>query len=169
VPRLELLHGFNRGVVPLAAWRSGKRAVFGEGLLNLGNALGSRCFLALLALGMFAGLLHAGLTSSGSRWPCGAPCSFPRCGFRRRRWGRPCRSCCEKQRQACRNRRPKFHRASIMPLNRAYRDKVYRDRRDSAIELLLVFRWYDTWQKYRKGTIGVATAQDLEHYVRSGL
>ena len=41
--------------------------------------------------------------------------------------------------------------------------------RDQAIELLLVFRWYDTGQEHRKGAISVATAQNLEHYVGSGL
>jgi hypothetical protein len=41
--------------------------------------------------------------------------------------------------------------------------------RDQAIELLLVFRWYDTGQEHRKGAVGVATAQNLEHYVGSGL
>src|SRR6266404_284904 len=41
--------------------------------------------------------------------------------------------------------------------------------RDQAIELLLVFRSYDTGQEHRKGAVGIATAQNLEHYVGSGL
>src|ERR1700752_4683110 len=40
---------------------------------------------------------------------------------------------------------------------------------DSAIELLLVFRWYHTRQENGKGAIAIATPQDLEHYVHSGL
>lgn len=41
--------------------------------------------------------------------------------------------------------------------------------RDWTIGLLLVFRRYDTWQEDRKGAVGIATAQYLEHYVVSGL
>src|SRR5258706_16132039 len=41
--------------------------------------------------------------------------------------------------------------------------------RESAIELLLVSRWYDTWQEHRKGAVAIAATQDFEHYVHSGL
>src|SRR6202043_3723522 len=46
---------------------------------------------------------------------------------------------------------------------------LYREDRDSTIELLLVFRWYDTWQEHRKGAVGVPAAQNLEYDVHSGL
>src|SRR6266436_2133850 len=41
--------------------------------------------------------------------------------------------------------------------------------RDSAIELSLVLRWYHAGQEHRHGAIAISAAQDLEHYVRSGL
>jgi hypothetical protein len=41
--------------------------------------------------------------------------------------------------------------------------------RESAIELLLVSRWYDTWQEHRKGAVAIAAAQYFEHYVHSWL
>ena len=46
---------------------------------------------------------------------------------------------------------------------------LYREDRDSTIELLLVFRWYDTRQEHRKGAVGIAAAQNLEDYVGSRL
>ena len=46
---------------------------------------------------------------------------------------------------------------------------LYREGRDSTIELLLGFRWYDTRQEDRKGAIGIAAAQNLEYDVHPGL
>jgi hypothetical protein len=46
---------------------------------------------------------------------------------------------------------------------------LYREGRDSTIELLLVFRWYDTGQEHRKGAVGIAAPQNLEYDIHSGL
>src|SRR5258708_39969654 len=37
------------------------------------------------------------------------------------------------------------------------------------IELLLVSRWYDTWQEHCKGAVAIAAAQYFEYHVHSGL
>jgi hypothetical protein len=56
--RLELPHGVSGGIIPLAIWGPGERTIFGERLLNLGDAFGSWRFLPRLPpFGMFAGLL----------------------------------------------------------------------------------------------------------------
>src|SRR6266404_5236161 len=46
---------------------------------------------------------------------------------------------------------------------------LYREGRDSTIELLLGFRWYDTRQEHRKGAVGIAAAQNLEYDVHPRL
>src|SRR6266404_6651621 len=46
---------------------------------------------------------------------------------------------------------------------------LYREGRDSTIELLLGFRWYDTGQEDRKRAVRIAAAQNLEYDVHSGL
>src|SRR5258705_3392640 len=45
---------------------------------------------------------------------------------------------------------------------------LYREGRDSTIELLLVFRWYHTRQEHRKGAVGIAAAQIVEYDVHRG-
>jgi len=107
VPGLELLHGFDRRVAPLTAGLAAKRAVFGQRLLNFGNAFGSRDLLPrsrrLECLDLFPRDLPAEAAASRS---CGG---LPWC-----RSGAPRRSRCQYQRQARGNRRTKSHLPSTI-------------------------------------------------------
>src|SRR5579859_7992399 len=66
---LELLHGFHGGIVPFPARCSCKGSVFGERLLNFGDAIGSRSLLPPLPpLGMFAGCSNVRFAGSALRF-----------------------------------------------------------------------------------------------------
>src|SRR5579859_1387115 len=75
VARLEFLHALDGGIVPLSVGGAGKGAVLGEGLLNLGNAVGSGSFLPPLPPGMLVGLSGVWLAagSGPGRLACRAP------------------------------------------------------------------------------------------------
>src|SRR6267378_8035933 len=106
---LELPHGFDGGVIPLAAGLAAERALFSQRLLNFRDAFGSRDLLPPLPPAGMSGSLPARLAGRGSRWLGGTAG-----GFSRRRRGGPRRPCCQEQRQARGNRRPKSHAASTI-------------------------------------------------------
>src|ERR1700688_1068939 len=67
--RLELLHRFHGGIVPFPVGCSGEGSIFGESLLNLGDAVGGGSLLPPLpTLGMFAGFFDVRFAAGSRAW-----------------------------------------------------------------------------------------------------